>query len=83
MYYEVHPPYVGTYEYFFSKSDYPNFLLDLRKTERIPILNQSAGFRSIGSRPQETTQFADINIKNHFDLIVYQAESVHTTYLTR
>ncbi|QHV98161.1 erythromycin esterase family protein [Spirosoma endbachense] len=82
-YYEVHPPYVGTYEYFFSKSDYPNFLLDLRTTGAIPILNQSAGFRSIGSRPQETTQFAEIRIKNHFDLIVYQAESVHTTYLTK
>lgn len=80
-YYEVHPPYAGTYEYLFSKCRYKNFLLDIRNTNNIPILNQPAGFRSIGSKPQETTQFADIILKNHFDVIVFIENSIHTTYL--
>ncbi|WP_018128273.1 erythromycin esterase family protein [Balneola vulgaris] len=81
--YEVHPPHVGTYEYFFSKSSYENFMLDLRATESIPLLNQSAGFRSIGSRPQEVTQFYDIDIKKHFDAVVYIETSNHTTFLKK
>lgn len=80
-FYEVHPPYVGTYEYFFSKSHHKNFLLDLRKAINIPILNQRWGFRSIGSRPQEVTQFYEIDIKKHFDVVVYLETSVHTSSL--
>ncbi|WP_428666479.1 erythromycin esterase family protein [Runella sp.] len=82
-YYEVHPSYVGTYEYFFSKSKFKNFLLDIRTINDIPILNTTAGFRSIGSRPQETTQFTEINLKKHFDVIVYIENSIHTTPLTK
>src|SRR5260221_8199012 len=70
-YYEVHPSYVGTYEYFFSNSKSKNYFLDIRNVRDIEVLNQPAGFRSIGSRPQETTQFTEINLKNHFDVIVY------------
>lgn len=81
--YEVHPPYVGTYEYLFSKSIHKNFLLDLRQTKNISLLNQSAGFRSIGSRPQEVTQFYEIDIKKHFDVIVYLDTSSHTSYLNK
>lgn len=79
-FYEVHPPHLGTYEYFFSKSGYTNFILDLRSVSDIPILNQRAGFRSIGSRPQETTQFYEIDIKRHFDVVVYLETSKHTSY---
>jgi erythromycin esterase len=77
-YYEVHPPYVGTYEYFFSRSSTKNYVFDIRNST-IPILNKSAGFRSIGSRPQETSQFVEINLKKHFDLIVYIKKSKQTT----
>ncbi|MEQ8524908.1 erythromycin esterase family protein [Gracilimonas sp.] len=80
-FYEVHPPYIGTYEYFFSKSKHENFLLDLRQVKNIPLLNQRAGFRSIGSRPQEVTQFYEIDIKKHFDVVVYLETSSHTSYL--
>ena len=82
-YYQVHPSYVGTYEYFFAKSKYKNFILDLRNINDITLLNQSGGFRSIGSRPQETTQFAQINIKRHFDIIVYLENSLHTSQLKK
>ncbi|MCW9707258.1 erythromycin esterase family protein [Fodinibius salsisoli] len=82
-FYEVHLPYVGTYEYFFSKSRYNNFILDLRLVESIPLLNQRAGFRSIGSRPQEVTQFYEIAIKDHFDVLVYIATSKHTSPLKK
>jgi len=82
-YYEVHPSFTGTYEYFFSKSKFRNFLLDIRNINEIPILNSTAGFRSIGSRPQETTQFTEINLKKHFDVIAYIENSVHTTLLSK
>jgi erythromycin esterase len=81
--YEVHPSFVGTYEYYFSKSKFKNYLLDIRNISDIDILNQPAGFRSIGSRPQETTQFVDINLKNHFDIIVYIENSLHTDNLIK
>jgi erythromycin esterase len=77
-YYEVHPSYPGTYEYLFSKARFENYILDLRSNIDIPLLNGFAGFRSIGSRPQETTQFEDINIREHFDVVVYMGHSTHT-----
>lgn len=82
-FYEVHPSYVGTYEYLFSKSDYDHFFLDLREADDIPMLNQPAGFRAIGSRPQETTQFYQIQLKKHFDVIVYLRTSRHTSPLNK
>lgn len=82
-YYEAHPSYAGTYEYLFSKSKFKNFVLDIRPIKDIPILNTIAGFRSIGSRPQETTQFTEINLKKHFDVIVYTENSIHTTFRTK
>ena len=77
--YEVYPSYTGTYEYFFSKSKFKNFYLDLRKLHSIALLENVAGFRSIGSRPQLTTQFSLIDIKKHFDAIVYLEYSNHTS----
>ena len=82
-YYEVHPSYMGTYEYFFSKSKFKNYLLDIRTINNIPMLNTTAGFRSIGSQPQETTQFTEISLKRHFDVIAYIENSVHTTSLIK
>lgn len=79
--YEVHPSFVGTYESFFSKCRFKNYFLDIRNTSDIGILNQPAGFRSIGSRPQETTQFIEIDLKDHFDVIVYMENSLHTDNL--
>jgi erythromycin esterase len=82
-YYEVHPSFVGTYEYYFSKSKFKNYFLNVKSIPDIDILNQSAGFRSIGSRPQETTQFTEINLKNHFDVIAYIENSLHTENLIK
>ncbi|MEO6329262.1 MAG: erythromycin esterase family protein [Ginsengibacter sp.] len=82
-YYQVHPSYAGTYEYFFSKSKFKNFLLDLRMIDDMPALNSVAGFRSIGSMPQETTQFTEINLKKNFDVIVYIENSMHTIPLSK
>lgn len=81
--YEVHPSFVGTYEYYFSKSKFKNYFLDIKSITNIDILNQPAGFRSIGSRPQETTQFTEINLKNHFDVIAYIENSLHTDNLIK
>jgi erythromycin esterase len=81
--YEVHPSFVGTYEYYFSKSKFKNYFLDIKSITDIDILNHPAGFRSIGSRPQETTQFTEINLKNHFDVIVYLENSLHTDNLIK
>ena len=81
--YEVHPSFVGTYEYYFSKSKFKNYFLDIQNITDIDILNQPAGFRSIGSRPQETTQFTEINLKNHFDVIAYIENSLHTDNLIK
>ncbi len=83
QHYEVHPSFVGTYEYYFSKSKFKNYFLDIKSITDIEILNQPAGFRSIGSRPQETTQFTEINLKNHFDVIAYIENSVHTVNLVK
>jgi erythromycin esterase len=83
QHYEVHPPFAGTYEYFFSKARYKNFLLDLRSINNIDLLNKPGGFRSIGSRPQETTQFTEIDLKSHFDVVVYIENSVHTERLIK
>jgi len=80
-YYEVYPSYPGTYEYLFSKSRSKNFILDIRKNHGLQFLNHPSGFRSIGSRPQETTQFAEINITDHFDIVIYIEHSDHTTRL--
>jgi erythromycin esterase len=77
-YYEVHPSFTGTYEYYFSKCKSNNFLLDLRNMRGIDILKNASGFRSIGSRPQETTQFAEIRLMDHFDVIVYLEKSAYT-----
>jgi erythromycin esterase len=83
QHYEVHPSFVGTYEYYFSKSKFKNYLLDIRDVRDIEILSKPAGFRSIGSRPQETTQFTEINLRNHFDVIVYLENSKPTVLLSQ
>ncbi|RFS17718.1 erythromycin esterase family protein [Emticicia sp. C21] len=77
-FYEVHPSFVGTYEYIFSKAKYKDFIVDLRNKDIRNILPTISGFRSIGSRPQETTQFAEITLTEHFDLIAYLEKSAHT-----
>jgi erythromycin esterase-like protein len=77
-YYEVYPSYPGTAEYFFSKCKYKNFYLDLRNIRSIPLFDTLVGFRSIGSRPQLTTQFAEIDLRRHFDIVVYIERSEHT-----
>lgn len=82
-FYEVHPSYPGTYEYLFSKAKYKNFILDLRRTQNILRLPVVAGFRSIGSRPQETTQFTEIDLNKHFDLLIYLDSSIHTSPINR
>jgi len=77
-FYEVHPSYVGTYEYLFSKCKFKNFILDLRQPEIASEFQFSRGFRSIGSMPQETTQFSETILSNNFDLIAYIERSTHT-----
>ncbi|HMG90951.1 MAG TPA: erythromycin esterase family protein [Chryseolinea sp.] len=77
-YYEVHPSYVGTYEYLFSKAKVDNFILDLRQPSIKVIVSSSKGFRSIGSRPQETTQFSETMLSDNYDLIAYLEISTHT-----
>lgn len=77
-YYEVHPSYEGTYEYLFSKANVDNFILDLRKPTVKAIVSPSKGFRSIGSKPQETTQFSEITLSDNYDLIAYLENSIHT-----
>lgn len=77
-YYEVHPSYVGTYEYLFSKANVDNFILDLRQPAIKAIVSQSKGFRSIGSKPQETTQFSETTLLESYDLIAYLENSIHT-----
>jgi erythromycin esterase len=78
--YEVHPPYLGTYEYFLSKSRFNNFIIDLRKSD-IDYLNKKAGFRVLGSRPQEGSQFVEVNLKSLFDILIYLDKSEPTEQL--
>jgi len=80
-YYEVHPSFQGTAEYLFSKSRYKDFFLDLRQIKNISVLDLPIGFRNIGSLPQETTQFAEIILRDHFDIIAFISNSYPTTYL--
>lgn len=82
-YYPVYLSYVGTYEYLFTKANPTNFYLNLNTVQKIPTLNKSAGFRAIGSRPQETTQFIEMNLKDNFDIIFYLEQSRHTKYLSK
>lgn len=81
--YEVHPSYSGTYEYLFSKSKFKNFYLDLSAIEDVPYLNEMQGFRAIGSRPQETTQFFEMNLTSNFDIMIYIENSEATTNFSR
>jgi erythromycin esterase len=78
--YDVHPPYLGTYEYFLSKSRFNNFIIDLRKSD-IDYLNMKAGFRVLGSRPQEGSQFVEVNLKSLFDVLIYLDKSEPTVFL--
>jgi len=77
-FYEVHPSYIGTHEYLLSKCKFQNFILDLRQPEINAEFQASRGFRSIGSMPQETTQFSEMVLANNFDLIAYIENSTHT-----
>lgn len=79
--YDVHPSYSGTYEYLFSKSTFNNFYLQLNATYDIPYLQEMQGFRTIGSRPQETSQFFEINLTSNFDIILFLENSEATSYL--
>jgi erythromycin esterase len=81
--YEVHPAFPGAYEYFFSKCKYKNYAVDLRAMSDVELINEPGGFRSIGSRPQETTQFVEIDLRDHFDIITYLESSVHTEGLRK
>ena len=78
-YYEVHEPHIGTYEYFLSQCKYKNYLLKLRDASKIELIRQKSGFRLIGSRPQDVMQFAEMNIVDLFDLLIYMDKSVHPT----
>jgi erythromycin esterase-like protein len=80
--YRIHSPYIGTWEYLFSKMGMSAFTLDTRLKALNSLSTSNFGFRSIGSRPQESTQFAEIKLRSHFDAIVYIQESMHTTFLT-
>jgi erythromycin esterase len=82
-FYMVHPSYTGTYEYLFSKCKFDDFYFELRKINDIPLLTKSSGFRIIGSRPQETTQFAEMDLKSNFDIMVYFEHSTHTRYIMK
>jgi hypothetical protein len=42
------------------------------------LVNSPKGFRSIGSRPQETTQFSEMILSDNYDLIAYLKNSLHT-----
>ncbi|NJM25543.1 MAG: erythromycin esterase family protein, partial [Bacteroidia bacterium] len=79
--YAVHHPYPGTSEYLFSKMEPGNFILDMRSSKIQEIFKRPLGFRSIGSRPQETTQFSDIHLTSHFDIIIFLTRSTHATSL--
>lgn len=79
--YEVHPSYSGTYEYLFSKSKFKNFYLDLSATEGVPYLQEMQGFRTIGSRPQETAQFFEMDLFSNFDIMIYLENSEATVSL--
>ena len=78
--YDVHPPYLGTYEYFLSRSRFNNFIIDLRKSD-IEYLNKKAGFRVLGSRPQEGSQFVEVNLRSLFDVLIYLDKSEPTVFL--
>jgi erythromycin esterase len=78
--YKVHAPYIGTCEYLFNKTRLQVFALDLRLNALNFMSTSDLGFRSIGSRPQESTQFAEIKLQSHFDAIVYIQKSTHTTF---
>jgi erythromycin esterase-like protein len=80
--YTVHPPYPGTSEYLFSKMTPRNFMLDMRRPKVYEVFSKPFGFRSIGSRPQETTQFANTDLPAHFDMIVFLEKSAHTRPLS-
>jgi Cu2+-exporting ATPase len=45
------------------------------------IIDTLNGKAKQGSEPQETTQFAEIYLRNHYDVIAYLDSSLHTTYL--
>jgi len=79
--YQVHRPYPGTSEYIFTKMAPDNFMLDIRPPQIREVFKGPLGFRTIGSRPQETTQFSDIVLPLNFDVILFLTKSVNTVLL--
>ena len=79
--YKVHPPYPGTHEYSLSKLQPPTFLLDLRQVPMTHSLHDLGGFRYLGSRPQQFTQFFPQRLSDHFDIIGFTRRVTATTFL--
>ncbi|MEQ9297278.1 MAG: erythromycin esterase family protein [Cyclobacteriaceae bacterium] len=80
--YEVHPSYSGTYEYLLSKSRFDDFFIDIREVEGVPLLDELSAFRTIGSRPQDTSQFSEMYLRDNFDIIAFFKYSQHSKRLS-
>jgi erythromycin esterase-like protein len=79
--YEVHPGYPGTHEYLLSMTGLDGFLLDLDQLPASHALNDTRGFRYIGSMPQELTQFYPHDLNEHFDVLGFIRRTESTRYL--
>ena len=79
--YQVHPSYPGTHEYTLSMLKSSNFLLDLRDLTSNHSLRSARGFRYIGSRPQEFTQFFPHPLQDHFDILGFTRRTEAATFL--
>ncbi|WP_300542133.1 erythromycin esterase family protein [Maricaulis sp.] len=79
--YAAHPAYPGTHEAVLDRAAVPAFFLDITDLPGGHVLGGTLGFRYLGSRPQELTQFYPHRLAEHFDLIGYVEETDSTQYL--
>ena len=79
--YVVQPGFPGTHEYLLSRQRRGAYLLALDSLPRTHPLRQVAGFRYIGSRPQQLNQFHPHRLDDHFDVIGFVESTDSTRYL--
>lgn len=80
-YYPAEPSYPGTYEHYLNRAKYRQYALDLRPAHPVgEWLRRPLALRDLGPEPQNN-QFRQINLTEHFDVLIFLKESAHAVYL--
>jgi erythromycin esterase-like protein len=79
--YRVHASYEGTHEHVLRMLEPATVLVELARVPASHPLRGLAGFRYMGSRPQEFTQFFPLRLTDHFDWVGFTERTEATRFL--